>query len=101
MNHTSILYKGAVLAIATAALIGKAALAEDLSPGDTDESSTNIVLAKAATTVNQADGKQTSSSNYADDSGVAEALEGILADSKIELEIRLLGHKSLILTADL
>jgi len=101
MNYTSSLYKGAVLAIAAAALIGKAALADDLTASDADESSTNIVLAKAATPVNQADDKQTSARNYADESGVTEALERVLADSKIELEIRLMGHKSLILTADL
>ena len=101
MDHTSNLYKGAVLALATAALIGEAALADNLSPNEADETSTNIVLAKSATPVNQADDTQTASSNFADESGVAEALENVLADSKIELEIRLMSHKSLILTADL
>ena len=101
MNHSTNLYRSAVLAIATATLIGKAALAEDLSRNDATEANSNIVLAKAATPTNQATDAQTSASQYADESGVTEALEGVLTDSKIELEIRLSDHKSLILTADL
>jgi hypothetical protein len=95
MNHSTNLYRSAVLAIAVAALIGKAALAEDLPKSD---SSSDIVLAKVTSPINQ---EQTSASKYADDSGVTEALESVLADSKIELELRLSDHKLETLTADL
>jgi hypothetical protein len=101
MNHSTNLYRSAVLAIATAALIGKAALAEDLPENEATESNSNIVLAKAAKPADQATDTQTSASEYADESGVTQALESVLSDSKIELEMRLSGRKSLILTADL
>jgi len=101
MNHSTYLYRSTILAIATLALIGKAALAEDQPESEAHETNSNIVLAKAATPEDPAGDSQTSSSQYADESGVTEALDSVLSESKIELEMRLSGHKSLILTADL
>ena len=101
MKHRTILYRSAVLAIATAALIGNLALADEQPQSDASESSSNIVLAKAKTTGNQAEKTQVTIASDADEAGVTQAMEHILADSKTELEIRLSGHKSLILTADL
>jgi hypothetical protein len=101
MKHRTILYRSAALAIATAALIGNLALADELPQSDADETSSNIVLAKAKKTGNQAEKFQVTIASDADEAGVTEAMEHVLADSKTELEIRLSGHKSLILNADL
>ena len=101
MNHSNNLYRSAVLAIATAALIGKAALAEELPQNEATDTESKIVLAKAATSTDTTGDSQTSANEYADESGVTEALESVLSDSKIELEMRLSGRKSLVLTADL
>ena len=101
MKHQIMLYRSAVLAIATAALVGNAALADELPQSDASETSSNIVLAKGKTPGNQLEKSQTTFASDADEAGIAQALEHVLADSKTELEIRLSDHKSLILTADL
>jgi hypothetical protein len=101
MKGSKNLYKIAVLALATAALVGKAALAEDLPQSEANESSSNIVLATAHKQTNENTEAQPAIDGQADESAVTDALASVLADSKNELELRLLDHKSLILTADL
>lgn len=101
MKHSNTLYRSAVLAIATAALIGNAALAEDAPNDDAADTSSTIVLAEANRPVTRTSKLQTSASEHADTSGVTEALDNLAADSKIELEMRLSGHKSLFLAAGL
>ena len=98
MNRKTKLYTGIVLALAASALAGQAALAEDLLLDEATPTQSSIVVADATTSVNE-----TSTISNADiqDAAVTEALAGVRADSKLELEMRLLGHKSSILTADL
>jgi hypothetical protein len=98
MNRETKLYRGIVLALAASALTGQAALAEDLLLDETTPTQSSIVVAGATTAVSET---STISNDDIQDAAVTEALAGVLADSKLELEMRLLGHKSLILTADL
>lgn len=101
MNHKTNLYRGMVLALAASALTGKIALAEDVPLDETAPTQSSIVVAKAATATTPVSETSTNSNDDMQDAAVSEALAGVLADSKLELEIRLSGHKSTILTADL
>ena len=98
MNRKTKLYRGIVLALAASVLTGQAALAEDLLLDGTTATQSSIVVADATTAVSEA---STISNDHLQDAAVADALAGVMADSKLELEMRLLGHKSQILTADL
>ena len=100
MNRNSDLYKSIVLALAATALTGNVALAEDLPQGEATPEKSKIVLAEATTSTPQNDAR-TNTNDTSQDEALKEALEGILAESKLELEMRLSGHKSLNLTTDL
>ena len=89
----------AVLALAMLAFSSSITLAQDAPPSERTSAETKLVVASAIT-------QRTSTSSPAtneetQDVAVAEALEGVLADTKLELEMRLSGLKSPILTADL
>lgn len=98
MNRNSPLYDSIVLALVATVLNGKVVLAEDPPQDEATPEKSNIVLAAAST---PQDDVRTKTSNAGQDEALQEALEGILADSKLELETRLSGHNSLDLTADL
>jgi len=97
MNHKSNLYLGVALSLLAAILIATAALGEDLSASEATAASTNIVV----TAVAPASAVSKTNTNEAQDAAVTKALEGVLADSKLELELRLSGHKPEILSAAL
>ena len=99
MNRNSPLYESIVLALVATVLTGKAVLAEDLPQDEAMPEKSNIVLATATTSTPHNDAR-TKTSDTSQDDALKEALEGILADSKLELEMRLSGHKSLNLTPD-
>ena len=86
-----------MLLVLACTLTGKSALAEDLVDDSAQTSETNIVLASATRpAVNeQQDARQ------ADDPAVAEALLNLTAENKLELDMRLSGHKSAVPAADL
>ena len=100
MNRNSPLYESIVLALVATVLTGKVVLAEDPPQDEATPQKQNIVLAKTSTSTAHNDAR-TKTSDTSQDEALKEALEGILADSKLELEMRLSGHKSLNLTADL
>jgi hypothetical protein len=102
MNHKKTLYTGLVLALAVTALTGKVVPAEDLPPDSTAATHTRIVPTEATTTASQPAGRTRRAAHAeAQDAAVQAALQGVLADSKIELEMRLAGHNSELLTAGL
>lgn len=97
MNHKSNLYLGVALSLLAAILIATAALGQDLSASEATVASTNIVV----TAVAPASAVSKTNANANQEAAVTKALEGVLADSKLELELRLSGHKLEILTAAL
>ena len=97
MNHKSNLYLGVALSLLAAILIATAALGEDLSASEATAASTNIIVTEVAPA--SAVSKTNTNANL--DAAVTKALEGVRADSKLELEMRLSGHKLEILTAGL
>lgn len=93
MNLISTLRTAILLGISATALIGTVTLADELADND------RIVLAKASV---QADStKQQPPGNQAINAALAAAIQGMMADNKLELDIRLSAHKSVFLTADL
>jgi hypothetical protein len=101
MNHKKTLYRGLVLALAVTALTGKVVLAEDLRPDSTAAAHTRIVASKATTASQPLSQSWRDAHAAAQDAAVQAALQGVLADSRIELEMQLAGRKSVILTAGL
>jgi nucleoid-associated protein YgaU len=99
MNHTKTLYRGLALALAVTALTGNVVLAEDL-PADSTAVA-HIVASKATTASPPLSQSLRDAHADAQDAAVQAALQGILADSRTELEMRLAGRKSVILTAGL
>ena len=97
MNHKSNLYLGVALSLLAAVLIATAALGEDLSASEATAASTNIIVTEVA----PASAVSKTNTNANQNAAVTKALEGVLADSKLELELRLSGHKLEILTAAL
>jgi hypothetical protein len=98
MNHDKTLYRGLLLALAVTALTSKVVLAEDLAEDSTAAAHTRIVATKASQPLSQS---WRDAHAATQDAAVQAALQGVLADSRIELEMRLAGRKSVILTADL
>lgn len=90
-----------MLAVVACALAGAAALADDLADdvadGDANDRDSNIVLASATPYIDDS----RNAAGQKDDPAVAEALAGVAASNKLELEMRLSGHKSALLAADL
>ena len=86
---------GLLLAIAALALLGGVASADEKPAGV--PKTKNIVVAKAvvstARPVQQA-------VRQIQDAAVAQALQGVAADNRLELELRLSGHKSILIAAD-
>ena len=101
MNRNMKLYRGIVLALTASALTGQVAVAEDLPLDQATPTQSNIVVAKATSATTPVSETSTISNKDIQDAAVTEALAGVLADSKLDLEMRLLGHKSTILTADM
>lgn len=97
MNHKSNLYLGVALSLLAAILIATAALGDDLSASEVTVAYANIIVAEVA----PASAVSMTNTSANQDAAVTEALEGVRADSKLELEVRLSGHKSEILTAGL
>ena len=96
MNRYTESYATALLAVAAIVLTGMLALANELpgaSPPDT-----NIVVAKA--TLPRKPDCDPGSLQDDQEAAVSEAIEGLMEDNKLQLELRLSGHKSVILAAD-
>lgn len=92
MNLSNNMQKRALLSIAVLALTSRMAIADDLP--STDLKPKNIVIAEAESTP----AREVESQNH--DKAVAEALQRINADNKRELELRLSGHRFILLAAD-
>lgn len=100
MNRQTTLQQSAVLLAAAVALCGTAALADDTPVTKAEPENTTVVIAKViakATTPATGTGK---SAEDAVDPAVADALDSLVADNKLELDMRLADHKSVILAAD-
>jgi len=86
---------GALLAIAALALTGGVASAEEKPVAEPQTK--NIVVAKVTTSaakpVQQTD-------RQVHGPAVAQALQGVAADNKLALDLRLSGHKSVLIAAD-
>jgi hypothetical protein len=98
MNRYTDFYKSALLAVAVVTLTGKLALADELPVAGTDPENTNFVIAKV--TLSAKAGVKTESLQDDQDKAVAEAIESVMEDNKLQLDLRLSGHKSVILAAD-
>lgn len=98
MNRYTDFYKSALLAVAVITLTGKLALADELPVASTDPENTNLVIAKV--TLPAKAGVKTESLQDDQDKAVAEAIESVMEDNKLQLDLRLSGHKSVILAAD-
>ena len=98
MNLYSEFYKAALLAVAAIALTGTPALADDLSIAETSPADTNILVAKAGLPKNTPTKPESLQDDQ--DKAVAEAIESVMEDNKQQLDLRLSGHKSVILAAD-
>ena len=86
-----------MLLVLACTLTGKSALAEDLVDDSAKPSETNLVLASATRpAVNEQQVARQS-----DDPAVAEALLNLTTENKLELDMRLSGHKSAVAAADL
>ena len=99
MNRNSYLRTGFLLGVTAAALSGNIALADEQATDDVSPTRAVIVLAKASAPSNKAN--QQALIKEAISAELAEALQGIMADNKLELDMRLSGHKSEFLAADL
>lgn len=98
MNRYTDFYKRALLAVAVITLNGGLALADEPTVAGTHPANTNIIVAKA-TPPAKTDSK-TESLQDDQDKAVAEAIESVMEDNKLQLDLRLSGHKSMILAAD-
>jgi hypothetical protein len=98
MNRYTEFYKSALLAVAAIALTGTLALADDLSVSGISPADTNIVVAKARLPAKTP--SETASLQDDQDEAVAETIENLMDDNKLQLDLRLSGHKSVILAAD-
>ena len=98
MNRYTEFYAAALLAVAAVALTGKPALADDLSIAETSRVETNIVVAKAGLPKNTPTKPESLQDDQ--DKAVAEAIEAVMEENKLQLDLRLSGHKSVILAAD-
>jgi hypothetical protein len=101
MNHKKTLYRGLVLTLAVTALTGKVLAAEDLPADSTAATHTPGIATEAAAASRPLSRSWGDAHAAAQDAAVQAALQGVLADSRIELEMRLAGRKSEILTAGL
>ena len=98
MNRYTDFYASALLAVAAIALTGKLALADELPGAGASPPDTNIVVAKATLPTKP----DCDPGSLQDDreAAVTDAIEGLMEDNKLQLELRLSGHKSVILAAD-
>lgn len=101
MNHQKTLYTGLILSLAASALSGTAVLADDPTLNDTAAAHTRIVATNATTADQPLSRALRDAHAEAQDAAVQAALQGVLTDSRTELEMRLARHKSVILTAGL
>jgi len=98
MNRYTDFDASALLAIAAIALTGTLTLADELPGAGTSPPNTNIVVAKATlSTKTECDPASLQDDQEA---AVSEAIAGLMQDNKLQLELRLSGHKSVILAAD-
>jgi hypothetical protein len=98
MNRYTDHYRNAWLAVAVIAMTGTLALAGDLPTVDQSPASTTIVVAAISSPANIASKPRTL--QHDQDRAVTEAIENVMADNKLQLDLRLSGHKSVILAAD-
>jgi len=98
MNRYTDHYRSALLAVAVIAVTGTLALAGDLPIIDQSSPGTTIVVAKIDSPANVASKPRTLQDDQ--DRAVAEAIESVMADNKLQLNLRLSGQKSVILAAD-
>jgi len=98
MNRYTDFYASALLAVAAIALTGKLALADELPGAGASPTDTKIVVAKA--TLPRKPDCDPESLQDDREAAVTDAIEGLMEDNKLKLELRLSGHKSVILAAD-
>lgn len=99
MNINSTLRTGVLLSITATALSGTFTLADELAGMEPSPTPAAIVLAKASPKPNNAN--QPTTGQEAINAALAAALQGVMADNKLELDMRLSGHKSVFLAAGL
>lgn len=95
MNRYSYNRIGVLLAVTALTLSGNIARADESTAAQLDPTNTVIVLAKATQVSNKVTNKVSVNPE------LANALQGILADNRLELELRLAGNSSKFLAADL
>lgn len=99
MNLNSTLRTGVLLGISAIALNATFAQADEPADKDMRQAHAAIVLARAS--AQSANVNRQVLTSEATTAALAVALQGVMADNKLELEMRLSAHKSVFLTADL
>ncbi len=99
MKHNTNKLRSAWLAATAALLAGTVAFADELPVRDLFPLNTRIVIAQLTVPVDR--GSRQASLDGARDLAVAKAVAAVKADNKLELDLRLSGHESSLLVADL
>ena len=98
MNRYTEFHKSALIAVAVIMLTGKPAAADEPPVAGARPLNANIVVATARLP-SETEGNPASQEDM-QDAAVAEAIEAMIEDNKLELDLRLSGHKSVILAGD-